>query len=134
MSNRVPILAAILFASLSATVPSAPAQVVPPDPGPTLESLHNGLQEMLQELDVSPIQMLRIRRIMLGELDQLDRTRRNNNLSMEQAHLQERAIQEEGRRQIDSILSTRQRQQLEEIARMRQPEKLAATKPGTDQK
>jgi hypothetical protein len=118
--SKVPSLAVFVFVALAATVPKGQAEVVRPHLSPTLESLHHGLEQVIEELDVSPIQMFKIRRILLEELSQLDHDSLNNNLSPEQSRRQELAIQVEGRRQIDSILSPSQRQQLEEMLRRRQ--------------
>jgi hypothetical protein len=132
VSSKIPTLAAFLIVAAVAIVPKA--EVMRTDLGPTLESLHDGLQTMLQEVDVSPIQILMIRRILLSELDQLDHGRLSSNLSLEQAQLRERAIQAESRRQIDSILSPRQRLELDDISRRRQQKRPEEIGGGTEQK
>ena len=114
MSCTVPILSAYLFLTMAAVEPGAQAQVRPVNTGPQ-ESLYGLLDESLQALDISPIQMLKVRGFVLTELRQLDQDQLDSKVPLELVSLRLRAIEIECRKQIDSVLSPRQRQLLEEI-------------------
>jgi hypothetical protein len=99
---------------MAALEPSAQAQAKQVNQGP-LERLYAFLDESAQELDISPIQMLRVRGVILTGLARLDRDQVNSKVPWELASFRLRAIEIECRKQIDSVLSPRQRQLLEEI-------------------
>ena len=114
MSCTVPILSAYLLLTTAAVQLGAQAQVRPVNTGP-LERLYGLLDESLPGLDISPVQMLKVRGIVLTELAQLDQDQLNSKVPLELVSLRLRAIEIECRKQIDSVLSPRQRQLLEEI-------------------
>jgi hypothetical protein len=113
-------LSAYLFLTMAVVEPSAQAQVRQVNNGP-LERLYGVLNESVQELDISPIQMLRVRGVILTGLEQLDQDQLNSKVPWELVSLRLRATEIECRKQIDSVLSPRQRQLLEEIMLRRLP-------------
>jgi len=114
VSCTVPILVAYLFLTMAAVEPTVHAQVRQVNNGP-LERLYGLVDESARELEMSPIQMLRVRGIILAGLAQLDQDQLDSKVPWELVSLRLRAIEIECRKQIDSVLSPRQRQVLEEI-------------------
>jgi hypothetical protein len=78
--------------------------------------------------------MLKVRRILLEGAAKLDEDRLNTKLPLELANLHEHVIHIECRKQIGSILSPRQRQQLEDITRTREHERAEAIGNGATAK
>jgi Spy/CpxP family protein refolding chaperone len=83
-------------------------------PIPTLENLPTGLLEMIRRLHLTHAQHEQVERIIANETMQFALTRGNPNLSVARVFAQEQAIRLQARRQIASILTPRQ---TEEVAR-----------------
>ena len=81
-------------------------------PIPTLENLQTGLLEMIRHLNLTHAQHEQVERIIANETMQLSLVRGNPNLSVAKILVQEQAIRIQARRQIDSILTPRQKEKV----------------------
>ena len=108
-----PILALVAIGALLASSSSACAQPVTGwGPIPTLENLQTGLLEMVRHLNLTHAQHEEFERIIANETMQLSLARGNPNLSVAKILVQEQAIRIQARRQIDSILTPRQKEKV----------------------
>ena len=106
-----PVLALVAVAALLASGKGACAQPVTGySPTPGLENLQTGLLEMLQHLRLTHAQHEQVERIIASETMQFGLTRGNPNLSVAKIFSQEQAIRIQARRQIESILTPRQKE------------------------
>jgi Spy/CpxP family protein refolding chaperone len=113
---RILFLAIFAASAVITFGPNTYGQMGRPAAGPNLEGMHGGLQQMLQQLNLSPQQKQQIRHIMISERRQLQQP----GLSPEQ----EKAIKAQGRQQIAAVLTPEQKQQLKKMMM----EKAAANK------
>ncbi len=108
-----PILALVAVGALLACSSSGGAQPVTGwGPIPTLENLQTGLLEMIRHLNLTHAQHEQVERIIANETMQLSLTRGNPNLSVAKILVQEQTIRVLARRQIDSILTPRQKEKV----------------------
>jgi Spy/CpxP family protein refolding chaperone len=108
-----PILAFVAVGALLASSSSALAQPVRGwGPIPTLENLQTGLLEMIRHLNLTHAQHEQVERIIANETMQLSLARGNPNLSVAQILVQEQTVRIQARRQIDSILTPRQKEKV----------------------
>ncbi len=108
-----PILALVAVGALLASSSSACAQPVTGwGPIPTLENLQTGLLEMIRHLHLTHAQHEQVERIIANETMQLSLARGNPNLSVAKILVQEQTIRIQARRQIDSILTPRQKEKV----------------------
>ena|SRR5579864_8849266 len=101
--------------SLCAEAGTGVIQTGPGIRAPSLEMLQTGLEDMLDRLGLTHAQREHVEQIMAGEPMQLQMTRGNPNLSVAQVFTQEQEIRIQTRRQIASMLSSKQTQKLMEL-------------------
>ena len=101
----------LVAAVLLAAGPRACAQPVTGlSPTPGLENLQTGLLEMLRHLKLTHAQHEQVERIIANETMQFALTRGNPDLSVARIFSQEQAIRIRARKQIESILTPRQKE------------------------
>jgi len=106
-----PILVIVTAVALLASSSNACAQPVTGyGPIPTLENLQTGLLDMLRHLNLTHMQHEQVERIIASETMQFAIARGNPNLSVAKIFAQEQAIRIQARRQIESILTPRQKE------------------------
>ncbi len=108
-----PILALVAAGALLASSSGACAQPVTGwGPIPTLENLQTGLLEMIKHLNLTHAQHEQVERIIANETVQFALTRGNPDLSVAKIFAREQTIRIEARRQIESILTPRQKEKV----------------------
>jgi Spy/CpxP family protein refolding chaperone len=107
------ILALVAAGALLASSSGACAQPVTGwGPIPTLENLQTGLLEMIRHLNLTHAQHEQVERIIANETVQFGLARGNPNLSVAKIFAREQSIRIEARRQIESILTARQKEKV----------------------
>jgi Spy/CpxP family protein refolding chaperone len=107
--RTIPVLVAA--AAMLAFSSDAFAQAVAgPTPIPTLENLQTGLREMIRHLSLTHAQREQVERIFENETVRLAFARGNPDLSVAKYFTQVHDIRLQARRQIESILTPRQRE------------------------
>ena len=108
-----PILALVVAGAFLASSSVACAQPVTGwEPIPTLENLQTGLLEMIRYLHLTHAQHEQVERIIANETMQFDLARGNPDLSVAKIFAREQCIRMEARRQIESILTPRQKERV----------------------
>ena len=108
-----PILALVAAGALLASSSGACAQPVTGwGPIPTLENLQTGLLEMMKHLNLTHAQHEQVERIIANETLQFGLARGNPDLSVAKIFAREETIRVEARRQIESILTPRQKEKV----------------------
>ena len=108
-----PILALAAAGALLASSSGACAQPVTGwGPIPTLENLQTGLLEMMKHLNLTHAQHEQVERIIANETLQFGLARGNPDLSVAKIFAREQSIRIEARRQIESILTPRQKEKV----------------------
>jgi Spy/CpxP family protein refolding chaperone len=122
-------LAAVLLLGVLAAGLVATAQIAgPPGTGiailastskPTQQTLHAGILEMLQQLNLTPQQTEKINKIMANEVEQVQKAAKNGIYLTPEEINQIKAIHKQGRKDIAAVLTPPQKQQLKQLMQQR---------------